>query len=159
MAADPFSIFATVSGLVALSASVAKQVYSVAADVKGAPQGIDSLSKEVDGMALVLNRLEASLKDDFNKTYPFSLGSTNDLRPVLKNCRDVLEGIDKKLEKYKKEKLLDRIMFVFSDKDFAKLRRALEAHKQTLSITLILLAEYVLTLATFQHPAVSDLSC
>jgi hypothetical protein len=149
MAADPFSIFATVSGLVALAASVSKQVYSFAADVKDAPEGIDSLSKEVDGMALVLNRLEASLKDDFDRTYPFSLGSANDLRPVLDNCRHVFKRINRKLEKYKKENLLDRIMFVFSDKDFAKLQRALEAHKQTLSITLILLAEYVLILATF----------
>lgn len=141
MAADPFSIFATVSGLVALAASLSKQVYSVAADVKHAPEGIDSLSKEVESMSLVLNRLETSLKDDFDKKYPFSLGSAEDLRPVLKNCERVFKGLNSKLEKYKKENILDRIKFVFSDKDFAKLQRALEAHKQTLSITLILLTE------------------
>lgn len=144
--AEAFGIFASVAGLVALSISVSKQIYTVATDIKDAPKSIKALNAEISGLSSVLAHIKAVMKEDFGSQYPFDDGSAQYLRPVLDNCEETFYKIQKKLEPYNnnKESLRKSLRFLFEEKEIEKFKQSLGTHKQTLTVTSILLVQYVM---------------
>jgi|SRR5579862_7947288 len=140
--ADPLSIFATVAGLVSAAATVSTEIYGFIANVKDAPKGMESLKAETDSLSSVLRQLSSTLQNDFDTKYPFPPSSAEDLKLVLNSCRSKFGEIEEKLNDYRTGRFLGKLRFVFADKDIAKLLRSLEAHKQTLAITCLLLLKY-----------------
>lgn len=136
-----FGIFASVVGLVALSISVSKQIYTVAIDVKDAPKSIRALNAEISGLSSVLAHIKAVMKEDFGSQYPDDDGSAQYLRPVLVSCEETFYQIQKKLEPYSKESLRKSLRFLFEEKEIEKLKQSLGTHKQTLTVTSILLVQ------------------
>lgn len=145
--AEAIGIFASVAGLVALSIHVSKQIYIVATDLKDAPKSIKALNAEIGGLASVLAHIKAVMQEDFGSRYPFDDGSARYLRPVLDSCEETFHKIQKKLEPYKngngnsKESLRKSLRFLFEEKEIEKFKQSLATHKQTLTVTSILLVQ------------------
>jgi hypothetical protein len=141
--AEAFGIFASIAGLVALSISVSKQIYTVAIDIKDAPKSIKALKDEISGLSSVLTHIEATMREDFSSQYPFNDGSAQYLSPVLDSCEEIFKKIQEKLERYNKESLGKSLRFFFEEKEIEKLKQSLGTHKQTLNVTCVLLVQYV----------------
>lgn len=139
--AEAFGIFASVAGLVALSINVSKQIYTVATDIKDAPKSIKALNAEISGLSSVLAHIKAVMKEDFGSQYPSDDGSAQYLRPVLDSCEETFHKIQKKLEPYNKDSLRKSLRFLFEEKEIEKYKQSLGTHKQTLTVTSILLVQ------------------
>jgi hypothetical protein len=109
--ADPFSIVATVIGLAATGAKGSKLIYNFTSEVINAPSSLQAVSNELSVLCKVFNRLELSLKEDFDFVPPFSEDMSRELREVLNSCRAVFNQLErtviKFLEKKKKGGLYD----------------------------------------------------
>jgi hypothetical protein len=149
---DPVSIIGTVTGLVVLGANLSLQVTNFVSDVKDAPKAIKALSGELSDMCSILKQLEISLeKPDSGPIFPPEL--TKDLHNVLFSCRKVLDRLQALMKKFTAygnkaswQTIPRNLQFLFKEKDITKIQRSLEAHKDTLKITLLLTVKYVVNI-------------
>ena len=143
--ADPFSIVATVIGLTGTAIKVSRLISQFTKDLGGAWDALHAVSNELSLLCKVFNRLERSLKEDFDSAPPFPTEMSRELREVLDSCVNVLRQLEqivvKFIEKKRKSGLRDiqnRIKWVFEEKNISKIRVSLEAHKETLNTTLLI---------------------
>ncbi|KAH8807348.1 ankyrin repeat-containing domain protein [Xylogone sp. PMI_703] len=142
--ADPFSIVATVIGLTGTAIKVSRLIYEFTKDLGEAWGALIALSNEISLLRTVFDRLERSLKEDFDSVPPFPTDMSRELGDVLNSCMNVLQELEriviKFIEKKRKGGLRDiqnRVRWVFEEKNISRIRVSLEAHKETLNITLM----------------------
>ena len=145
--ADPFSIVATVIGLTGTAIKVSRLIYDFTSDLGRAWGALHAVSNELSLLCTVFNRLERSLREDFDCAPPFPVGMSRELREVLDSCVNVLRQLEQIVIRFIGEKrrkggglrdLQNRVKWVFEEKNIARIRASLEAHKETLNVTLLI---------------------
>ncbi|RFU34004.1 hypothetical protein B7463_g2338, partial [Scytalidium lignicola] len=124
---------------------VSKLIYDFTKDLGEAWGALVAVSNELSLLRKVFDRLERSLKEDFDSVPPFPTEMSRELSEVLNSCMNVLQQLEriviKFIEKKRKGGLRDiqnRVKWVFEEKNISKIRVSLEAHKETLNITLMI---------------------
>lgn len=153
---DPFSIVVSVTSLAALGVSVSKQVYSFVKEVEDAPRAILEVSAALSNLNSIFEQLKGTLENDFDSRPPYSRAAARDLRAVLDDCTKVLKRLETLMDKftiYAKgaafKQILGGIRFTFKESELVNIQRTLEAHKSTLTITLMVTLMYVENMRAF----------
>ena len=142
---DPLSVIVSITSLVAVGTQLTIKIKDLSDGFRDAPKEIADMSRQLSTLCGILGRLERILKQDFDSHPPFPPDSVGDLSGVLECCMKIfirLQGLVQKFNAYKQESVLTRfrkqLRWVLSEKELAKLCTALEAHKATLNVTLVL---------------------
>lgn len=132
----------TVIGLVAVGAHLVRRVISLADDWGTAPASIEAVSRELSGLCGVLKQVDIVLK---GKPGNFSPDVATDFQEVLNNCTGVFNRLSNIITKLKGVRsLIKRAKWLLKYKDMVgTIRNSLQAHKETLYITLLLILGYV----------------
>ncbi|KAK3688689.1 hypothetical protein B0T22DRAFT_479921 [Podospora appendiculata] len=128
---DPLSAAASVLSVISTIASVTSAVTAFMRDVRGARKEMVAVRRDLAGLKSVLEILGEDLGDSTDNGFPESLQTQ--VVEIARNCNQVVEDIGA----YVRSSNRSRIRWAASDKvDVEKLRRDLEVHKMTLSVTL-----------------------
>jgi hypothetical protein len=148
--ASQSSIVGTISALTSLGGRISQQITDFLNHASDPLADLSDVSVELSELCSVLSKLEGSLRHNFNSIPPFPPGVTRDLTAVLNNCmKDLahLQTVVQKFIEHENEGTLAAVWknwrFLFADKDLAKIRDSLVAHKGTLNITLSLTSRYL----------------
>lgn len=141
--ADGLSIASSIAGIIALGSQVSIQLYQFIENVKSASSDVRDLVHEVTGLCSVLKQLRATFTK--NGGLHNHQGLSVDLRNVLISCEAKLEQLHvlvKAHEVQRGARYLSKKWKVWSwalqEREVRLLRAQLEAHKATLTITLLL---------------------
>jgi hypothetical protein len=132
---DPLSRATGVAGLLSLAGTVISQCYHYGCGVADAPEEAKKLAFEVTSLSGLLVGIQNLAK---HHEFP-----TQDIRPVLQECRTSLQLLSTKLQKHApqptksyKEQLMKRLLWPLRKTDCEHLIVALERNKRSLSLAL-----------------------
>ncbi|KAK3323324.1 hypothetical protein B0T19DRAFT_201514 [Cercophora scortea] len=136
---DPISAVSSVFSVISTIASVTSAVTVFMHDVRGARKEMVAVRKELAALKGVLEILGEDLSDSTNSGFPDSLQVQ--IVEIAGNCNQVVGDIGA----YVRDQDVSRLRWAASNKaEVEKLRRDLEVHKLTLSVTLDMLSVHVL---------------
>jgi len=92
---DPLSITASVVTLVTIASKLAASLVALRNGFRSAPHEIDSISKEVLSLSVVLIRLQRLAENDALTSV--ELPVEDGLAEVLRSCREILDKIERKV--------------------------------------------------------------
>ncbi|KAF8457859.1 hypothetical protein BDZ91DRAFT_503089 [Kalaharituber pfeilii] len=150
---DPVSIVTSILGVIKLPATI----YYGLQDMRDAPLAIKNVILEIICSRRVLNHLKDILENDANIRTRFPNDLTEDLVGILWSLKDTDRQLSKTLQPYMNLSTKRRVSMIIlqlkwvlgKEKDVEKLRKHLEAHKNTLSLILGMMSN--LYLAQIQH--------
>ncbi|KAJ9503181.1 hypothetical protein H2202_001335 [Exophiala xenobiotica] len=132
---DPLSIATGVAGLLSLAGTVISQCYHYGCGVADAPEEAKKIAFEVTSLSGLLVGIQNLAK---HHEFP-----TQDIRPVLQECRTSLLSLSTKLQKHapqatksSKEQLMKRLLWPLRKTDCEHHIVALERNKRSLSLAL-----------------------
>ena len=129
---DPLSVTAACVGLLSGLISVSTKIRGMSADIKNTYKEIVALQSELDSCQRSLGLFYGSGQAD---RYPEALRA--DLEKIIRECKHVVDEIDRLLEKVTSASLSGRVQWSISIRDeVTRLHRNLEGHKSALSIAI-----------------------
>ena len=125
-------------------------------DVRDATKDLDTVSKELQALAAVLDPLARGLSRCRNGTVSGALAQQ--VETTLGGCVLVVEQVEENVQKYKRDKTWTRAKWVvFGQEDMQRLRESLEAYKMALSLGLLAIS--MQGTPTCQIPSAADEHC
>ncbi|KAF8451712.1 hypothetical protein BDZ91DRAFT_68432 [Kalaharituber pfeilii] len=145
---DPISIGSSICALVGIGSAI----YFGLEDIKGAPHAIENVRLEIAGLRTVLTRLKHLLEQDVNSLNLFPDDVREDLARNLQSLMDIKLQLSETLQSYMNmsagkwlSSVIRQLKWVLvREKDVEKLRKHLEAHKNTLGLTLMMMSNLCL---------------
>ena len=137
---DPFSISASIAGLITLADIVFCRICTYAKAVKNASKDVLTLRSEVDELYVILTKLRLlSIRLEENKVFEAAFRTHH-----VHSCHDILEKIRQVLEKSETASLKGRrlqsfkrkLQWPFKSSEVELFISEIERHKQTLSLAL-----------------------
>jgi hypothetical protein len=131
---DPISLTTGCVGLVAAIAQLTTSISTFIARVRSARADLDSVSRELLSLKIILELLHLDLTDD---AVNFSDTLQRQVSAIITNCTNVILEIQKILDKQNGSGVQKAAQWALSSRaDVDKLRTSLEAHKSALEIAL-----------------------
>ncbi|KAH7333520.1 hypothetical protein BKA65DRAFT_46031 [Rhexocercosporidium sp. MPI-PUGE-AT-0058] len=148
---DPFTQAAAILKLVTTAVETGLKVYTVANEIRSAPQHIRALVIDLGGFHSTLVQIHGLFTDDNGEAVLEFVQDkhSKSLRDVVENCLFTFSEIDSLVDEYKsRTKRMDfstwqRIMWTFKEAQIIKLREALLSHKANLTIAVAIFNAYV----------------
>ncbi|CCX31584.1 hypothetical protein FPQ18DRAFT_418713 [Pyronema domesticum] len=117
----PFSLSASVAGLIGLAIETSKILGGFVADVKNAPDDARTLHMEITAFCQVLEKLVTFLRNEDLKGISFD--ETSALCSIISSCEEQIQGLYKKLGQRSATTsriggIIERIKWPFQKEDF-----------------------------------------
>jgi len=137
--ADPLSVAASITGLIALGSSIVQATSAYIAAVQNASARIQSVNLQISALMMVLNQLQSFSDDTHHGQEIFTNASFCD---ILDGCRVALIQVDSMIKPFcipsggRVSRLNQRTQWVRKEKEMEYLLKNLEVHKLTLTLVL-----------------------
>ena len=127
-----------VIGTAGIALHSARRVYELIADIRGAPEAVHSVSRDVKALSNALEMLQTMLRT-FHE--PEHLKMVPMLQTPLDNCVEILHDIEIKIKPHVKAQsgrlnVWKSFVWTFREKDILAMQTTLLAHKQSLDIAI-----------------------
>jgi hypothetical protein len=138
---DPLSITTACFTLAATIGKVGIQVNDFCRQVRDARRDLDSVGRELGSLKTTLDIITDDAENPDCAIPPYL---EKQILGIVTNCSDVVEQIQKLLEKFAGNGLKNKMRWAVDGRgDMDKLRMSLEAHKSALELALELITLYV----------------
>ena len=134
---DPFSVAASVAGLVSLTLEMSQTVYHYYKAVKDAPKSIQEIQQELSLLHSTLQQLEDLLRGPYLNESSFAQSSV--LTTAVNSCIQTIGEISAKLAPPKSDRLSrtkEALKWPFSEKEVQKRLEALRRYTSTFQFSL-----------------------
>jgi thiamine transporter ThiT len=161
IAMDPLSIAAASASLAGLCAQVTAALYSFASDVQNVDNEVRVLGVEIDSLTQVLNDMKITFdgKGDLDSQTGNEGHYWKTVKCILSDCSITIRNLDSILDEVKKEegqvlrRLRMKVGLKLKSSEIASLRKQIGAYRQTLQLSLGMIAMYV---SAFYYGAMAD---
>ena len=127
-----------VIGTAGIALHSARRVYELVADIRGAPEAVHNVSRDVNALSNALEMLQTMLRT-FQE--PEQLKMVPMLQTPLDNCVEILHDIEIKIKPHVKAQagrlnVWKGFVWAFREKDILAMQNTLLVHKQSLDIAI-----------------------
>jgi hypothetical protein len=139
---DPLSIATRCLTLISDIARTSFLIASFVRDCRAARHDLELISRELTSVEIVLSLLRHDITTTNAQAIPETL--RGQITSIISNCSIVLQELDELLQRHNGERMDQAACWAtIGNRDAARLRGTLEAHKAALNIALNLLTLYV----------------
>lgn len=140
---DPFSVSTGLAGFLSLTIEITKVLKEYIGNVKSAKEDALTLSTELASLGFVLNQLVKFLRSNDSDLQGTCFDQTSVLHSVIAICKDKLEHVYKRLEKFHKavtagklHGLFERLKWPFEKEECESAIKTLRSCSQIFSFSL-----------------------
>jgi hypothetical protein len=134
---DPFSVAASIAGILTLSGDIIQVLYSFGKNAFEAQESVNRVLSEIEIVRAVFSEIQRFLQDDFGEVDATRLTLIQIHKTLLDGCEAIFTKLKKHIiDEEGKPTMWERVIWAAKESEIEGLMRDLQRHKSSLDLIL-----------------------